>query len=82
MLGVLVDWVGSAVIVMLALVFGLAGLCLVLAGAANGVAGSGPPQGRVWFLIPVAIGVGFLLGAVKLLGRLRRRRKVEGQDRT
>jgi len=64
-LAVLLDWLVTAFVLVLVLVFGLAGACFLLLGTSGGLRG----------IIPLAIGIVLLLAAGALIRHLRRRRE-------
>lgn len=72
---VLLDWLVTAAIVVLILLFGLAGACFLLIGAGRGTFTQLPTA-----LVLLAVGIGLLMVARTLIQYLRRRReKLRGQ---
>lgn len=70
--GVLLDWIGTAFVLVLVLLFGLLGACFLL-GALRGIAGT--PYAILWAVVSLAIGIGLLMAAGRLIKYLRRRRE-------
>jgi hypothetical protein len=64
-LAVLLDWLVTAFVLMLVLVFGLAGACFLWLGASGGLGG----------IVTLAVGIALLLVAGALIQYVRRRRE-------
>lgn len=71
------DSLFTALIVVVALLFGLAGACFLLLGL-SGIGGSARnPNAIVLGLLLLAFGIGFLMGALNLIRYVRRRRAAQ-----